>query len=213
MKTPYTPESFAGQITIGVTGASGAPYTMELIKQLVAAEQQVFLIFSSAAKVVFKTEIGIDVPGNPEKASAWFVEYFSAMPEQIIMFGKEQWFSPPASGSAAPKNMVIVPCSTGTLSAVATGSSDSLLERAADVVIKERGNLILVPRETPFSAIHLENMLKLAQIGVTIMPAAPGFYHQPNSIEDLVQFMVARILDHLKIDQSIVPRWGYSKNK
>lgn len=163
-----SPNSFDGQVTIGVTGASGAPYTIELVKQLVAANRQVFLIFSSAAKVVFKTEVDLAIPNHPEKASQWCIDYFDAKPGQILVFGKDQWFSPPASGSAAPKNMVIVPCSTGTLSAVATGSSDSLLERAADVVIKERGNLILVPRETPFSAIHLENMLKLAQIGVTL---------------------------------------------
>ncbi len=105
--------------------------------------------------------------------------------------------------------MVVCPCSTGTLSAIAVGASDNLLERAADVVIKEKGQLILVPRETPFSAIHLENMLKLAQLGVTIMPAAPGFYHNPKSVEDLVDFMVARILDHLGVPQALAPRWGY----
>lgn len=213
MMQPYNPQLFDGQVTVGVTGASGAPYTIELIKQLVAAKQQIFLLFSSAAKVVFKTEVAMDIPSHPEKATRWCQEYFQAAENQILVLGKDQWFSPPASGSAAPKNMIIVPCSTGTLSAVANGTSDSLLERAADVVIKERGNLILVPRETPFSAIHLENMLKLARLGVTIMPAAPGFYHQPQSIDDLVQFMVARILDHLNIRQQLVPRWGYTQNK
>lgn len=202
---------FSQQITLGVTGASGAPYTLELLKQLVAAEVQVYLLFSSAAKIVFKTEVELDVPGNPEKASQFFTDLFDAKAEQIIVIGNHDWFSPPASGSAAPKQMVVLPCSTGTLSAIAHGTSDNLLERAADVVIKEKGQLILVPRETPFSAIHLDNMSKLAHIGVTIMPAAPGFYHQPQSVEDLVKFMVARILDHLKINQDIVPRWGYTK--
>lgn len=202
---------FSQQITLGVTGASGAPYTLELLKQLVKAEVQVFLLFSSAAKIVFKTEVELDVPGNPEKASQFFTDLFNAQPEQIVVVGNHDWFSPPASGSAAPKQMVVLPCSTGTLSAIAHGTSDNLLERAADVVIKEKGQLILVPRETPFSAIHLDNMSKLAHIGVTIMPAAPGFYHQPQSVEDLVKFMVARILDHLKINQDIVPRWGYTK--
>ena len=201
---------FTGAITIGVTGASGAPYTLELLRQLVAANQKIFLIFSSAAKVVFKTEVALDIPGHPERASQWCEEYFGARPGQIEVLSKEQWFSPPASGSAAPKKMVVVPCSTGTLSAIATGASDNLLERAADVVIKEKGQLILVPRETPFSSIHLENMLKLSNLGVTIMPAAPGFYHQPESIEDLVQFMVARMLDHLNVQQDLVPRWGYT---
>lgn len=203
--------SFSRHLTIGVTGASGAPYTMELMKQLVQQDVQIFLIFSSAAKVVFKTEIDVDVPGNPERASEFFIELFGAKEEQIQVLSSQNWFSPPASGSAAPKQMIVVPCSTGTLSAIAHGTSDNLLERAADVVIKERGQLILVPRETPFSAIHLENMTTLAKLGVTIMPAAPGFYHKPESIDDLVQFMVARMLDHLQIEQTLVPRWGYHK--
>jgi len=202
---------FAGAITIGITGASGAPYALSLIKQLVAANYKIFLIFSAAAKVVFKTEVQLDVPGNPDKASLWCKDYFEAEDDQIAVLGKEQWFSAPASGSAAPKQMVVVPCSTGTLSAIAHGNSDNLLERAADVVIKERGQLLLVPRETPFSSIHLENMLKLSNLGATIMPAAPGFYHNPESIDDLVDFMVARILDHLNISQHLVPRWGYQK--
>lgn len=206
MQTP-----FSRQITLGVTGASGAPYTLALLKQLAKANVQVYLLFSSAAKIVFKTEVELDIPGNPAKASEFFTEYCHGAPEQIQVIGNHDWFSPPASGSAAPKQMVVLPCSTGTLSAIANGTSDNLLERAADVVIKEKGQLILVPRETPFSAIHLDNMSKLAHIGVTIMPAAPGFYHQPKSIDDLVNFMVARILDHLNIDQDIVPRWGYSK--
>lgn len=202
---------FSGQVTVAISGASGAPYAIELIKQLVTQNQQVYLVVSSAARVVFKTESDIDIPGNPEKASEFFQQFFNSQDQQIICFGKDQWLSPIASGSAAPKKMVVVPCSTGTLSAIATGASDSLLERAADVVIKERGQLIVVPRETPFSSIHLENMLKLSQLGVTIMPAAPGFYHNPKSIDDLIQFMVARILDHLNIDQNIVPKWGYTK--
>ena len=126
--------------------------------------------------------------------------------------GKEEWFSPVASGAAAPKQMGVCPCSMGTVSAIANGASDNLLERAADVVIKERGQLILVPRESPFSAIHLENMLKLARLGVTIMPAAPGFYHEPKSIEDLVDFMVARILDHLGVEHELTRRWGYARH-
>jgi len=206
-----THKTFNGAITVGITGASGAPYALELIKQLCSANLQVFVIMSSAAKVVFKTEVNLDIPGNPDKASEFLISHFDVLPQQIQVFGKDQWFSPPASGSAAPKQMIVVPCSTGTLSAIANGASDNLLERAADVVIKERGQLILVPRETPFSSIHLENMLKLSNLGVTIMPAAPGFYHQPESISDLVEFMVARMLDHLQINQTLVPRWGYTK--
>lgn len=200
---------FKEKITLAITGASGAPYAMRLIDCLVSANYQVYLLMSSAARVVFDTEMGLKVPASPENASKWFTEKFNATQEQITVFGKEQWFSPVASGSAAPKKMVVCPCSTGTLAAISQGMSDNLIERAADVVIKERGQLILVPRETPFSTIHLQNMLTLSQAGATIMPAAPGFYHNPEKIQDLVDFMVGRILDHLGIEQDVMPRWGY----
>jgi 4-hydroxy-3-polyprenylbenzoate decarboxylase len=196
-------------ITLAISGASGAPYALRLLEQLVKAEYQVFLLISSAAKVVFATEEDIKIPGKPEAAAAFFTERFSAKEGQIIVCGKEEWFSPVASGSAAPKQMIVCPCSTGSISSIAMGACDNLIERAADVVIKERGQLILVPREMPFSTIHLENMLKLSQMGVTIMPASPGFYHQPKSIDDLIDFVVARILDHIGIDQKLVERWGY----
>ncbi|MDM7859162.1 flavin prenyltransferase UbiX [Alteromonas sp. ASW11-36] len=197
------------QISLAITGASGAPYALRLLAQLVAADYQVFLMISSAAKVVFATEEGVQIPSGKEPAANWFIERFNAKQEQIVLCGKEDWFSPVASGSSAPKQMVICPCSTGTLSAVARGGCDNLIERAADVTIKERGQLILVPREMPLSTIHLENMLTLSKLGVTIMPAAPGFYHQPKTIDDLVDFVVARILDHLGIEQGLVNRWGY----
>ncbi|WP_371376075.1 flavin prenyltransferase UbiX [Thalassotalea aquiviva] len=201
---------FNGQITLAITGASGSLYALRLLECLVAANYQVYVLISGAARVVLDTEVGIKISGNPEKASQFLSEKFQAKDEQIKVFGKEQWFSPVASGSAAPKKMVVCPCSTGTLAAISQGMSDNLIERAADVVIKERGQLILVPRETPFSTIHLANMHSLSQIGVTIMPAAPGFYHNPESINDLIDFMVGRMLDHLGIEQTIMPRWGYT---
>lgn len=204
-----TPSPWNKRITLAITGASGTPYTLRLLELLVKAEFQVYVLISSAAKVVLATEENLKVPSKPEAVAAFFTERFAAKAGQIIACGKDEWFSPVASGSAAPKQMVVCPCSTGTLSAIATGASDNLIERAADVVIKERGQLILVPREMPFSTIHLENMLKLSQTGVTIMPAAPGFYHEPKSIADLVDFVVARILDHVGVDQSIMQRWGY----
>ncbi|MCC5854463.1 MAG: UbiX family flavin prenyltransferase [Idiomarina sp.] len=202
------------QVTLAITGASGAPYALRLLECLVAQDVDVFLLISSAAKVVFATESQLKLPSGPAKIAEHFTSAFRAngmavRDGQIQVFGKEEWFSPVASGSAAPKQMVICPCSTGTLSAVATGASDNLIERAADVVLKERGQLILVPREMPLHAIHLEHMLKLAQIGATIMPAAPGFYHQPESIQDLVDFVVARILNHLGLKQELMGRWGY----
>lgn len=203
---------FREKITLAITGASGSAYALRLLECLVAANVQVYVLCSSAARVVLDTEVGFKLPAAPESASQILTERFSAKVGQITVFGKEQWFSPVASGSAAPKKMLVCPCSTGTLAAISQGMSDNLIERAADVVIKERGQLILVPRETPFSTIHLQNMLTLSQMGVTIMPAAPGFYQQPQSINDLVDFMVGRILDHLMIEQSIMPRWGYEKS-
>jgi 4-hydroxy-3-polyprenylbenzoate decarboxylase len=203
--------SFDKQITLAFTGASGAPYGLRLLETLISTNYQVFLLISSAARVVLATEEDLKVPASPDAATALFSERFAAKEGQIRVFGKDEWFSPVASGSAAPKQMVVCPCSTGTLSAISTGKSDNLIERAADVVIKERGQLILVPREMPLSTIHLEHMLKLSQMQVTIMPAAPGFYHQPKSIQDLVDFVVARILDHIGVDQTLMPRWGYQK--
>ena len=204
-----TPSAWDKRITLAITGASGTPYALRLLELLVKAEYQVYVLISSAAKVVLATEENIKLPSKPEAVAAFFTKRFEAKAGQIIACGKDEWFSPVASGSAAPKQMVVCPCSTGTLSAIATGASDNLVERAADVVIKERGQLIIVPREMPFSTIHLENMLKLSKMGVTIMPAAPGFYHEPNSIADLVDFVVARMLDHIGVDQTIMQRWGY----
>ncbi|WP_419146936.1 flavin prenyltransferase UbiX [Pseudoalteromonas 'SMAR'] len=204
-----TEQNFKGPITLAFSGASGAPYGLRLLDVLVSLNYQVYVLISSAARVVLDTESKVKLSGNELKASEQLTARFKAQPQQIQVFGKDNWFSPVASGSAAPKQMVVCPCSAGSVSAIALGASDNLLERAADVVIKERGQLILVPRETPFSPIHLENMLKLSQLGVTIMPAAPGFYHQPQSIDDLVDFMVARILDHLNIEHQLAKRWGY----
>ncbi len=204
----------AKSISLAWTGASGAPYGIKLLECLLQADFQVFLMISSAARVVLATEHGVQLSSNGDKAKAQLLALFQAkgvvLTGELFVLGKEEWFSPPASGSAAPKQMVICPCSTGTLAAVATGMSNSLLERAADVVIKERGQLILVPRETPFNSIHLEHMLSLSKLGATIMPAAPGFYHDPKSVEDLVDFMVARILDHLGVEHTLTQRWGYS---
>ncbi|MFM2483845.1 flavin prenyltransferase UbiX [Celerinatantimonas yamalensis] len=196
-------------ITLAITGASGAPYALRLLESLVAADRKVYLLLSSAAKVVLATEVEQRWPAADDLFDAYMVEHYGAAPGQIVRLGKEQWFSPVASGSSAPKQMVICPCSMGTLASICQGLSDNLIERAADVVLKERGQLILVPREMPFSAIHLENMLKLARLGVDIMPAAPGFYHQPQTIQDLIDHVVGRILDHLHIPQDMMPVWGY----
>ncbi len=201
---------YNGKITLAITGASGSGYALRLIECLIAANYQLYILCSSAGRIVMDTEVGIKLPSSPNAASQFLTDRYKAKLGQITVFGKEQWFSPVASGSAAPKKMVVCPCSTGTMAAIAHGMSDNLIERAADVVIKERGQLILMVRETPFSTLHLQNMLSLSQQGVTIMPASPGFYHKAESIEDLVDFMVGRVLDHLDIAQDIMPRWGYS---
>ncbi len=198
------------RITLAWTGASGAPYGLRLLACLLKAEYEVFLLVSSAAKVVLATEQGLKLPSHLMAAKTLLSTHLNVSTEKLTICTKEDWFSPVASGSSAPKQMVVCPCSMGSLGAIAHGMSDNLIERASDVVLKERGQLLLVVRETPFSTLHLENMLKLSKMGVTIMPAAPGFYHQPQSIEDLVDFMVARILDHLEIQHSLSGRWGYS---
>jgi len=195
-------------ISIAITGASGAMYGIRLMECLLKADKTVYLMISSPAKVVIATETELNVSGRPEDIANYFIEKFSAKPEQLKVFGKEQWLSPVASGSNAPEAMVVCPCSTGTLSAISSGMSRSLIERAADVMLKEQRKLILVPRETPLSAIHLENMLKLAKLGVTIMPASPAFYNKPENIQDLIDFVVARVLDHLGVEQHLAPRWG-----
>jgi len=201
---------FNGKITLAITGASGAAYALRLIECLISANYQLYILCSSAGRIVVDTEVGVKIPSSPDAASKFLTEKYQAKDQQIIFFGKEQWFSPVASGSSAPKRMVVCPCSTGTMAAICHGMSDNLIERAADVVIKEGGQLILIVRETPYSTLHLQNMLSLSQQGVTIMPASPGFYHKPEAIEDLIDFMVGRVLDHLSIDQDIIPRWGYN---
>ncbi len=195
-------------VTLAVTGASGAAYGLRLLEQLIAADRRVWMMLSDAARIVMEMEVGLSLPSSDEESCKLLAERFGAGEGQLTLFGKGEWTAPVASGSNAPYAMVVCPCSMGTLSAIAHGSSDQLLERAADVMIKESRKLILVPRETPYSAIHLENMLKLSRIGATILPPNPGFYNRPQSIADLVDFVVARILDQLGVEQDLMPRWG-----
>ena len=181
------------RVTLAVTGASGVQYAMRLLGCLVEAGVEVSFLISQAAQLVAATETEWRLPPKPQALEQYLTAQFKAAEGQIRVYGKQDWMAPVASGSGAPAAMVVCPCSTGTLSAIATGASNNLIERAADVALKERRKLILVPRETPFSSIHLENMLKLSQMGAVIMPASPGFYHKPQSIDDLIDFVVARI--------------------
>ncbi len=199
---------FKQSITLAITGASGVQYALRLMEVLLAQDIRVLLMVSKAAQVVAATETTLKLPSTASAQQEYFTHLFSAKSGQIKVFAKEQWMAPVASGSGSPNTMVICPCSTGTLSAIAVGASNNLIERAADVVLKERKKLILVPREAPYSEIHLENMLKLTKMGAVVLPASPGFYHQPQSIADLIDFVVARILSQIGLEQNLQKDWG-----
>lgn len=188
------------------------PYGLRLLECLLAAGKNVWLLYSQAAQVVVKQETGLSLPGHPGQCAAMLRQRFQVAPAQLQVFGKDEWFAPPASGSNPADAMVVCPASMGVVAAIAAGTSDHLIERAADVSIKEGRPLVLVPRETPLSAIHLENMLKLARLGVCILPPAPGFYQHPATVADMVDFVVARILDQLAIAHRLTPRWGEEKH-
>ncbi len=195
------------RVTLAMTGASGAQYGLRLLDCLIQAGCEVHFMISGAARIVVETETDLSLPEDRELED-FLTANFDADEGQLQVYTKEDWFAPAASGSAAPSAMVICPASGGCLSAIASGASNNLIERAADVAIKEKRQLIVVPRETPLSPIHLENQLKLANLGVTVLPAMPGFYQNPQTVEDLVDFIVARILDQLGIDQTLLPKWG-----
>lgn len=195
-------------ITLAMTGGSGAPYTFRLLECLLAANCQVDFLVSDAARQVVKMEMGFELPENVDAMQMFLEKKFKPKKGQLKVYDRMDWLAPAASGTSRQRQMVICPASGGTISAIAHGASKNLIERAADVAIKEKYPLIIVPREMPLSAIHLENMLKLAQLGVTIMPASPGFYCAPKTINDLIDFVVGRILSHLGLDQNLVPAWG-----
>jgi flavin prenyltransferase len=196
-------------ICLALTGASGMPYGLRLLECLLAAGCRLQLLYSQAAQVVARQEIDLELPTRPAEAKASLLARCPAVdPENLAVFGREEWFAPVASGSNPPDAMVVCPCSMGTLAAIAQGLADNLIERAADVVLKEGRKLILVPRETPLSAIHLENMLRLARAGAVILPPSPGFYHHPQTVADVVDFVVARILDQLAVPHALLQRWG-----
>ena len=195
-------------VTLMITGASGVRYGLRLLEVLVEKGVIVNLLLSRPGQLVINMETDLKVPSRAKDVQAYFTGLYGAAEGQIRAFEREQWVAPVASGSGVADATVICPCTTATLSAVAVGASRSLIERAADVCLKERRPLIMVVRETPFSDIHLENMLKLSKMGAVIMPANPGFYWKPTSIDELIDFMVARILDHLRIEHTLTARWG-----
>ena len=192
-------------IVMAITGASGAPYAVRLLQQLLVARQHVQLIVSSHGLRLLRTET--DITSIDELRAAVGTDAWDA---HVTVFDDNDRGAAPASGSARNRGMVICPCSMGTVSAISQGTSRSLVERAADVALKERRTLVLVPRETPYSAIHLENMLRLTRAGAVILPASPGFYHRPTTMNEIVDFVVARVLDYLDVEHHLGRRWGES---
>jgi 4-hydroxy-3-polyprenylbenzoate decarboxylase len=186
-------------VTLGITGASGAPYAVRLLSALNESATPVRLILSGYGWRLLEEESGITGEAALRAATGdW---------SRVELYDPQDRGATPASGSARSRGMVVCPCSMGTLASIAAGTSRNLVERAADVALKERRPLILVPRETPLSVVHLENMLRLTRAGATILPAAPGFYHRPRTIDEMVDFVVARILDHLGVAHGVGKRW------
>lgn len=194
-------------VAVAITGASGTVYGLRLIECLLAADLRVWAMISRAGRLVAKEETDLDLPGEPCEIQALLTRRFAAG-DRLRVFGLDDWHAPVASGSHPADAYVICPCSMGTLAKVAAGLADDLIARAADVALKEGRPLVLVPRETPLSSIHLENMLKLSRAGAVILPPSPGFYRRPQSVAELVDFVVARILDRLGVGHDLLEPWG-----
>lgn len=192
---------------VAITGASGGIYGIRLVESLLPHCNELTLLMSDNAKLILQEESNLDWTGSEAEIEQKIRAHFKDKTNKIRYFDNRNFLVPSASGSSRNEAMVIVPCSVGTLSRIAQGNSNSLIERAADVILKEGKKLILVPRETPLNQIHLQNMLKLAQMGVQIVPACPGFYHQPKTIDDLVNFVVGKTLDNLGIQNTLYKRW------
>lgn len=195
-------------ISLAFTGASGVQYGFRLLDVLLQQDHTVYLMVSKAAQVVIGMETDIKLPGRCKEMQQFLQEKYNCASDQLHVFGEDEWTAPTASGGNLVDAMVVCPCSMGALSAIATGASNNLIERSADVMLKERKKLILVPRESPYSDIHLENMLKLSRMGAVMLCANPGFYNGAKTIDDLIDFVVAKVLDQLDIENSLQPRWG-----
>ena len=196
------------RITLAFTGASGMAYGLRLLECVIAAGCRVALVYSQAAQIVARQECDLVLSAQPRETARALTARFQAREGQLEVYGRDDWMAPIASGTNAGDAMAICPCTVGTLGSIANGLSDNLIERAADVMLKERRPLVLVPRETPLSTIHLANMLRLSVAGAVILPPAPGFYGLPRTIEDIVDFVVARVLDQLRVPHTRGPRWA-----
>jgi flavin prenyltransferase len=213
------------KIVLAITGASGSAYAIRLAQVLLSAGHHIHLIVSNAARQVAAQELNVGIPEDDASVDEWidfiqtalttgiaatwgFGEWSTDASGACFVHGIADYSAGIASGSFLTGGMVICPCSMGTLSAIACGSSTNLVQRSADVHLKERRPLVLVPRETPLSLVALENMTRLTRAGATILPAMPGFYHRPTCVADIVDFVVARICDHLQVEHSLMRRWG-----
>ncbi|HJV35340.1 flavin prenyltransferase UbiX [Geomonas sp.] len=193
---------------LALTGASGAVYGLRAAEELLAAGCRVSMLITGAAFEVLREECGVEWQGDRDEVTAHLLAHFGCAPDRLSYHPENDLLSPIASGSSSADAMIVVPCSMGTLSRIACGNSGNLLERAADVMLKEGRPLVLVPRETPLNAIHLENMLKLSRLGVRIVPPMPAFYHHPQSMADLVDFVVGKVLDSVGVENRLFKRWG-----
>lgn len=197
------------QIVVAITGASGSIYGLRIVAELLRAECNVGLILSHAGREVLNYETGKNWPGEFDALRQAVATHFDA-DDRLTLYAEDNLFAPVASGSSAADAVVVIPCSMGTIGRIAGGLSSNLIERVADVALKERRELILVPRETPLNQIHLENLLKLSRAGAQIVPAMPAFYHRPQTLEEAVDFVVGKVLDGLGVEHSLFPRWGAS---
>jgi len=197
-----------GTYVVAISGASGAVYGVRLLDYLLAEKHRIYLTLSPEARIIIKDEMGLDWGSNYSETSKILEKKYAAA--ELFYCDEKDLSAPIASGSVPTQGMVIAPCSMKTLASVAHGFSSNLIERAADVTLKEKRPLILVPRETPLSQIHLKNMLTLAEMGATLIPAMPAFYNHPRSIDDMIHFIVGRALDALKIENKIYARWRES---
>lgn len=195
-------------LVVGITGASGAPYAKRLLEVLLSQDQPIELIYSSAGRQVAQHELGWELPADPEGQRQRLLQYLDLPHAPLSVYNEKDFTAPPASGSHLTRGMVIVPTSMGTVAAIRAGLSHNLIQRAADVCLKEGRPLTLLPRETPLSATHLDNLAQLARLGVAIVPAMPAFYHQPQTLDDQINFVVGKLLDRLGFEQLLFERWG-----
>ncbi len=194
--------------TVAITGASGAPYALRLLEVLIKGGHNIYLCVSGDGLSILNEETGLLLKGSETDIQHSLEKHLGAGEGRLRYFDEDSMYAPIASGSTRVDAMVVIPCSMKSLASIANGYASNLIERAADVMLKEKRRLILVPRETPLNAIHLKNMLTLAKVGCYIIPAMPAFYHHPEKVQDMVDFIVGRVLDNLGLENDLAPRWG-----